>query len=101
MMSHDILVLGAVGLGVATIVLIVLQSRWRHRRVRMRPARRPVALVTGNTRVNTEGPTGPRGLSTGFRHPARHTTAKEVINRSLTIHFFGLHKGTRALAHGT
>jgi hypothetical protein len=100
MMSHDMLVLGAVALGVAAIVLIVLQSHWAHHRVRARPAEHPVAMVTENARANTEGPTGPSGSSKEFRHPARHTTAKEVINRSLTIHFFGLHTGTRALARG-
>jgi hypothetical protein len=105
-MPQDMLALGAGALGVATIVLLVLRSYWAHRRVRAGPQkRRPVAMVTENAIANSEGPTavaaGPTGSSTAFRHPARHTTAKEVVNRSLTIHFFGLHKGgTRTLAHG-
>jgi hypothetical protein len=103
-MPNDMLALGASAVGLVTIVLLVLQSRRAHRRGRADAQKPPVALVTEHDEANSRGPVvgpaGPSGSSTAFRHPATHTTEKEVINRSLTVHFFGLHRGTRPLPHG-
>lgn len=122
-MPHEMLALGASALGVAAIVLVLL-SGWAHRRVRTGGPTQIVAVVAKRAKaawtLKVRGPTsgvqghaveggklgragavpvGPSGSSAAFRHPARNTAVKEVINRSLMIHFFNLHKGTRDPVH--
>jgi hypothetical protein len=121
-MSHEMLAFAVGALGVAMIALLVAGSYWMQRRVRAGLQKRSAVAVIKQVEASStlkakevaggvQGHASPRrvaeqrravvpglrGSSAAFKNPAGGTV-KDMMNRSLGIHYFEMLKGTADLA---